>query len=243
VDILLLVALGLGVATAGVTQVVAGTGVRLIIPPLAILALGHAEGLRVAMTLGLLISLVTFLGDRAAVPFRRFVPLALPVVISAPLWVLLVDLIPEAVAARLAGLAAVAAVVVTLRAVRTGHLAGRFGALGAGAAASGVFALGGVGGPVLGMYARDNGWAARPARGVVNACIALAQVRVLAFMGLPTATEPGLAVGLGGLAVGLVLGGVIAAKLPKVNAKLARGVSLVVAGIAAVVLLVAGAQV
>ncbi|WP_432559970.1 hypothetical protein [Granulicoccus sp. GXG6511] len=239
-DILLLVVLFLGVATAGVTQVVAGTGVRLIIPPLAILACGHAEGLRIALTLGLLISVVTFLGERGDVPFRPFTSLALPIALSAPLWVLLIGLIPHEIAARLAGLVAVVAVVVTLKGVRTGRLVGRPGTIGAGVAASGLFALGGVGGPVLGVYARDNDWPEPRARGVVNACIALAQVMVLGLMGFPTATKPGFAVGLAALGVGLVLGGLAVKKLPKLTVKLARTIAIAVAAVAAAVLLVAG---
>lgn len=239
-EILLLVVLFLGTAAAGVTQVVAGTGVRLILPPLAILAAGHAEGLRIALVLGLLISVVTFLGERRDVPFRAFAGLALPIAISAPLWVLLVGLIPHGVAARLAGLVGLGAVAVTLLKVGSGKLVGRPAAIGAGAAASGLFALGGVGGPVLGVYARDNQWTEPQARAVVNASIAVAQVMVLGFMGFPTATKPGFAIGLIALAVGLVLGGLAVKRLPQLTVKLARSVAIALAGVFAILLLLFG---
>lgn len=239
-ETLLLVVLFLGIAAAGVTQVVAGIGVRLIIPPLAIFVAGHAEGLRIALVLGLLISVVTFLGERRAVAFRAFTGLALPIAISAPLWVWLVGLIPDSVAARLAGLVGVGAVVVTLSRVGSVKLVGRPAAIGTGAVASGLFALGGVGGPVLGMYARGNQWPEPQARAVVNACVAIAQVMVLGFMGFPEATKPGIAVGLFGLAFGVVLGAIAVKRLPKPVAKPARTASLVFAGVFAVVLLVFG---
>ena len=239
-DALLLLALFVGITSAGVTQVIAGVGVRLVIPPLAILVAGHAEGLRIALTLGLLISLVMFVGERRNVPVRAFTALGLPIVLSAPVWVFLVGFLPHAVAARLAGLVAVGAVVVTVLGVRTGKLVGRTGTIGAGLGASGVFALGGVGGPVLGVYARDNHWSAEQARAVVNAGIALAQVMVLGFLGLPNPLEPGLSVGLIALAVGLLLGGLATSRLPKLTATKARTAATFLAATAAVALLVLG---
>lgn len=239
-DIPLLVALFLGTAAAGVTQVVAGTGVRLVVPPLAIFVAGHAEGLRIALVLGLLISVATFLGERRAVAFRAFTGLALPIAISAPLWVLLVGLIPDSAAARLAGLVGVGAVVMTLSRAGSGRLVGRPAAIGVGAAASGLFALGGAGGPALRIYARDNRWPEPRARAVINVCIAIAQVMVLGFMGFPEATKPGFAVGLLGLASGLVLGAMAVKRLPNPPVKLARSAAVALAGAFAAVLLVFG---
>ncbi|MDO5681878.1 MAG: hypothetical protein Q4G46_03515 [Propionibacteriaceae bacterium] len=240
-DILLFVVLFVGVATAGVTQVVAGTGVRLILPPLAVLVVGHEEGLRIALTLGLVMSLVMFLAERKDVLFRPFVTLGLPIAVTAPLWVFLVDFIPQPIAARLAGVVAILAVVVSARQLRTGRLVGLRPAILTGAGASALFALGGAGGPELGAYARDNRWPEREARATVNACIALAQVMVLGFMGFPTAIEPGFPVALGGLAVGLLLGAVAVRQLPKLTSvKIGRGVALALAGLAAMVLLFAG---
>ncbi|MDO5499727.1 MAG: hypothetical protein Q4F67_08610 [Propionibacteriaceae bacterium] len=240
VEIALLVGLFLGIAAAGVTQVLAGTGVRLLVPPLAILVCGHAEGLRIALTLGLLISVVTFLSERHRVPFGEFWRLALPAALAAPVWVLLVWLLPSSIAARLAGLVVVLAVVATVLGVRTGRLVGRPGTIGAGVLGSGLFALGGVGGPVFGSYARDNDWPEPQAKAVVNATIAVAQVTVLGFMGLPNPLKAGFPVGLLGLAVGLVLGMVAVRKLPKLSVPRARTIAIVLAGLAGVALLVIG---
>ena len=237
---LLLVVLLLGTAAAGATQVIAASGVRLLIPPLAILTCGHAEGLRIALVLGLLISVVTFFGERDKVPFRAYAALAIPVAIAAPLWVLLVGLLPDSLAARLAGLVALVGLVVTVLGVRTGRLVGRAGSIGAGVASSGLFALGGVGGPVLAMCARDNQWDDAQSKAIVNASVAVAQVMVLGFMGFPDVAKPGFAVGLFALAAGLVLGAATIKRVPALTAGLARNVSRGLAGVTAMALLVFG---
>lgn len=105
-DLVLLAVLFAGLAVAGAGQAVLGRGFLLVAAPALMLTAGWAEGLRVALLLGLVVTVVEVLGLGAsgrAVRLRDALPVLLPGVLAAPLWVWLVGLLPDPVAGRLAG--------------------------------------------------------------------------------------------------------------------------------------------
>lgn len=108
--IALLTLLFVGVAVAAVGQAVTGRGFRLVAAPVLMLVCGHAEGLRVTLVIGLVLAVVMFLGERTSTRPRDVRDIVVPAVVTAPLWVLLVGLMPHDIAARLAGLIILGAV-------------------------------------------------------------------------------------------------------------------------------------
>lgn len=233
-----LVVLFVGLAVASVCQALTGIGFTLVAGPVLIMIRGHAVGLQMVIALGLVVTTALLAAEWRHLSVRGLVAVLVPAAVTAPIWLVAINELPDDVAARTAGAVAVLAVLVTAMRFRPRVLRNRVGAVVSGGLSSGLVVAGGVGGPPLIMYAASNGWSLPATRATLNAYFTLFGLVVLALIGPPPMDASGGAAGVGmvgGLLASLWLTGRLAAPL-------VMRVTLALAGASGLALLVLGAS-
>jgi hypothetical protein len=225
------------VAAGAVAQSVSGIGFILVCGPALVAALGPHQGVGVAIVISAVLNAVVLAREwrsvRAADALLLFVPAAL----TTPLWARALRGLDPVVEARVAGAAVVVGVLMLAAGLRWHRAAGRAGALVAGTVSSAMNVAAATGGPAVALYATNAGWGQRDLRATLQAYFLALNVVALATLGVPpwtASTDVPVAVGL---VAGLGLGALVA---PRVGHKLARTVTLVLAGIGGALLLVTG---
>ncbi|TGB10538.1 sulfite exporter TauE/SafE family protein [Streptomyces sp. MZ04] len=201
-------------------QWLTGMGFALVAVPALVLILGPAEGVVLANCAGCAISLVGLAASWRQVRPSSMVPLVAAAVCTVPAGTWAARRLPEPM--LLAGMGALVSVAVLLvmRGVQMPALRGRKGALAAGAAGGFMNASAGVGGPPVSLYAVNAGWTVREF--VPNAQFYGVVVNAfsIAANGLPRLAAPVWGLAVTAMAVGAVIGRVIAARMPENRARL-----------------------
>lgn len=240
---MLLAVLLLGIAAAAIGQVITGRGFMMIAAPIAMLTLGWAEGLRIALLFGLMLALVQLLAERPALRTRPLLNILVPAVVATPLWVWLIGLLPDPVAGRLAGVVALLAVAYVLLGSRVPakQLPAPAGSIVAGAGTAGLVSLGGIGWPVVRWHARGYAETAPRTQALVTGVLGGVFLIALIFMGLPGFVGPAMPVASVAMAGGLIGGGFLAKKKSEVvTEKKGRTGVLALSAIAGTALLLVG---
>lgn len=214
-EYLLLAVLLTGIAAAAIGQVVTGRGFMMIATPTAMLTIGWAEGLRVALLFGLFLAVTQLLGERTALRTRPVLNLLVPAVLASPVLVWLIGLLPDPVAGRLAGLVVLLAVAYAIAGSRlpARTLPDPAAPIIAGVGAAGLVVLGGVGWPAVRWQARGYAGTVPGTQALVTAVLSGTYVVALIFLGLPNFVGPVLPVASVALAAGIVGGWFVAKRL------------------------------
>jgi uncharacterized membrane protein YfcA len=227
------VALGVAAVAAGaLAQAVTGFGFALVCAPSLVALLGSLNGVRLTLVLSAAVDLVVLAPEARQVQAVTGALLTLPALVVVP---------PAAWVARHldAGVLAVAAggLIVTAAAVlaagwRAPRLAGRLGALVAGAAAGVMNTIAGTGGPSMAMWAANAGWPVTRARPTFQASFLMINLAGLATLGLPPLHL--VALPLLGLLAGTAAGTALARRLPEPAVRRAALALAAAGGLAAI---------
>ncbi len=138
---------------AGGVQRITGMGFALCATPLLVMIYGAADGVRIVVLLGLILSLCLLLTQRAAVDWRSAWRLTWPGLAASPLGALAVVFLPEAALLLLVGGAAIVSLLAGRSQWLAGIMAGRGATIKAGSAAGLLNLTSGLSGPPLVGYA------------------------------------------------------------------------------------------
>ncbi|MGH3310853.1 MAG: TSUP family transporter [Streptomyces sp.] len=207
-------------------QRLAGIGFGLLAAPGLMLLMGPVQGVALVNCAGIVISAVGLASTWRQVRLRTMVPLVAAAAATVPLGAWIALRLPEPVLLTGLGSLITVAVILVLRGVRMTALRGTGGAVAAGAASGFMNSSAGVGGPALSVYAVNEGWTARDF--VPNAQFYGLLVNLLSVgaKGLPHLARPAWLLIAATMAVGMVLGGFLAARTPE------RGTRRVILGLA-----------
>lgn len=228
----------LAVALGAVSSVVSGFGFALVCGPALVAALGRAEGVRLTLLLSLLVNLAVLFRERREIAWRTALLLALPAIVTTPLFAVLLDLLPNRAGEALAGFVALVGVTVVAAGVRWPAAAGRRGAVGAGVLSAAMNVAAGISGPPVALWADNAGWSGPRLRGTLQVYFLSLNAVALASLGLPAGE--GLATGVLALVVGVGVGALV---VHRVSAAAARRTTLGLAaagGLAVLVRAIAG---
>lgn len=228
----------LAVAVGALAQSVSGIGFALVSGPLLVTVLGPVQGVRLSVALSLLINLTVLARTRRHASPRDALLLLVPGALATPVLVHLVRTVPERTAQVLAGAAILAASLLLAAGVRWPAAGGRAGAVGAGVVSAAMNVLAGVGGPAVALYATNAGWPAAAMRSTGQLYFLAANLVALVFLGPPQVGGALLAACVAALAVGLLAGGRLAARVPEARA---RQVTLALAASGGLLVLVGAA--
>ncbi len=218
----------LGVLAGAAAQAVTGFGFALVAAPALVAVLGPAQGVSVVCILGVLASVLPYAREARHTDWRA---VALWWVPTLAVSLLLGAALAGADAALLAALSGVAvlAAVALLAAGRTSvRLAGRRGALLAGAVSGAMNLVGGVGGPPVALYAANAGWPVERVRPTLMAFFAVQNAVTVAVLGW---FWPDAAL-VAALAIGSVLGVAVARRLDAAAVRVAVLVVAAAGGLA-----------
>lgn len=224
----------LAVAVGALAQSVSGIGFTLVSGPLLITVLGPVQGVRLSVALSLLINLTVLARTRRQASLPDALRLLLPAALATPVLVRLLRTVPERTAQVLAGAAILTAALLLAGGVRWRAAGGRAGAVGAGVVSAAMNVLAGVGGPAVALYATNAGWPAAAMRSTGQLYFLAANLVALAFLGPPQVSGALLAACVVSLAVGLLAGGRLAARVAEARA---RQVTLALAALGGLVVL------
>lgn len=214
----------LAVALGAVSSVVSGFGFALICGPALVATLGRSEGVRLTLLLSVIVNLAVLARERGDVAWRSAVLLAVPAVLTTPLFVLLFDRAPVRVGEALAGAAALIGAAIVAAGMTWPAAAGRTGAVGAGVVSSAMNVAAGISGPPIALWADNAGWSGARLRGTLQVYFLALNVAALISLGLPDSDR--LPVGIAALAVGVGIGGLV---MHRISPELARRLTLLLA--------------
>lgn len=197
------------VALAAVAQSVAGFGFGLVCSSVLIAVLGHDEGLRLVITLSLVMNVTLLVQDPRNARVREAVVLALPAVLcTVPLVLVLGHANSDALTVA-AGTITVAAALALVKGLRVARLRGLTGALGAGFISAVMNVVGGLSGPSVALYAVNADWPPLTVTPTLQVFGLITNLVALSALGGPTLTGDAV----GGLLAGWVVGLIIARRL------------------------------
>ena len=207
----------LGVAAGATAQAVTGFGFALVAAPALVAALGPTQGVSVVCILGVLASLLPYAREARHTDWRAVAlwwapTLAVTLLLGAALAGLDARLL-----SALSGAAVILAVVLLARGRTSVRLAGRRGAVLAGAVSGAMNLVGGVGGPPVALYASNAGWPIERVRPTLMAFFAVQNVVTVAVIGW---VWPGPALVVA-LVIGSVLGVAVASRLDAAAVRIA----------------------
>ena len=225
---------GAAVAAGATVQRITGLGFSLVCAPFLILDRGPLEGVRLVNVLALLTGATILVSVHPHVRWGDVLRLLGPALVVAPAagWAARrTDADGLSVVIGVLILASVGALASGLR-VRAVH--GRAGAAVAGALSAAMNTTAGVGGPTVAMYAVNAGWDHDELRGTLAAYFLGLNLVSIASIGPPHHAVPALPV-LGLVAViGVVLGTVLAPRVPAARLRLVVLVVAAAGGLAAI---------
>ncbi|WP_245674654.1 sulfite exporter TauE/SafE family protein [Herbidospora cretacea] len=196
-------------------QRLAGAGFALVAVPALVLLLGAAEGVRLANGAALVISAAGLALTWRSVRPAAMLPLVAAAAAAVPAGAWFARTLPEPALLSVTGVLVSAAALLVMGGVRVRSLRGRRGALAAGAASGFLNAAAGVGGPAISLYAVNAGWTVRQFVPHAQFYGVVVNALSLAAKGLPRLTGPTWALVGAGIAAGLVIGAVLASRVPE----------------------------
>lgn len=225
------------IAVAAVVQRITGMGFALVAVPLLVVLTDAHEGVLVATVVGLVLSGVMLVTQRADVDWRRALPIAGVGLTATPLGVLLVAVLPEPVLLTLIGVMTIVALASTRLLQRIRLRPAWLSTIATGVAAGTLHSSCGLSGPPLAIHAENEGWSQRSFAASVQVIFIAMGLATLALRGLPSSPPLLLAVEAAAGAAGVGIGALLAGVLPE---RVARIGMLAVAWAGAVVVLVRG---
>lgn len=199
----------LAVLAGAFAQAVTGMGFSLVAAPFMVAALGPREGVAATVVLAALSSVVPLLREGRQVHPGAVARLLVPTLLCTPLVAWAVRDVETRLLALVGGVGVVAAVALLSSGLRSRRLATPGGAALTGVASASLNVVGGVGGPPVGLYAANAGWAPGVVRANLHAFFLVQNVATALVLGVRL---PGL-VELAALATGTAAGLLVASRL------------------------------
>jgi uncharacterized membrane protein YfcA len=228
----------LAVLLGALAQSVSGIGFSLVCGPLLVAALGPADGVRLGIVLSSGLNAVLLYRHRHDADLRAALLLLVPAAVATPVLARVLRLAPTRVAEALAGAAALVGALALGVGLRWRAARGRGGAAAAGVLSAAMNVAAAIGGPAVALYAANAGWPAVAARSTLQLYFLALNIVALAALGLPDVPGELLGICVVALAVGLVAGAPLAAKVPEAAA---RRTTLALAGTGGLVVLLRAA--
>ncbi|WP_330310584.1 sulfite exporter TauE/SafE family protein [Streptomyces sp. NBC_00523] len=198
------------VALGAFAQAATGMGFSLIAAPVLIAVFGPHRGVPMVLVLAVVSSLLPLSRDWRHARQRDVGRLLLPAILGTPVAAWALRAVDTRLLALAAGCGVLIGVVLLARGVRSSFLSSPKGAWLAGLGSAGLNVIGGVGGPPIGLYAANAGWAVRDTRATLHAFFLVQNLVTAAVLGfvLPPWTT------VAALAFGAAAGMVSAPRLP-----------------------------
>lgn len=211
--------LALGVLAGASSQRVTGLGFALVSAPLLVLAAGAYDGVLLANLLSVAVSVSVLATTWRDAEWRRGLLLSLPALATVPLGAWTARALPEAVMTTVIGVLTVAALALVafrplLRLPRD-----PYGAVAAGSASGFMNAAAGVGGPALVVYAMSRRWQHARFVATSQVCFLSANAASVTAKGFPRIPAWDLTVSFAALAAGVLLGHLLAGRIPAAAAR------------------------
>ncbi|MCL2734648.1 MAG: sulfite exporter TauE/SafE family protein [Actinomycetia bacterium] len=209
-----------GIVMVGASvQFLTGMGFALVAVPALVLVLGPGDGVSLSNCASGAISLIGLAGGWRRVRLTAMIPLICASVCTVPVGAWVASRLPGPVLLSCMGALVTVLVLFVMRGGRTEALRGVRGALTAGAAGGFMNSSAGVGGPPVSMYAVNAGWTVREF--VPNAQFYGITVNAvsIASKGLPQVGGTVWELSAVGLAVGAVIGKLLAERVPEKGAR------------------------
>jgi uncharacterized membrane protein YfcA len=233
--------LPLGVAVGAVTQRVTGIGFALVAAPLLVLVAGPFDGIILSNLLGLIVCAVVLASTWRDVEWRRGLLLAAPALAAIPVGAFVARTMPGPLLLVVIGTIVLLALGLVQLSARARILHGTGGAVVAGAASGFMNVTAGVGGPAMVLYAVSSKWEHRRFVATFQFYSVMVNAASLLSKGGPHLPASALALSVGALAVGLVLGELLSRRVPAEKANravvllaMAGALATVVKGVLAV---------
>ena len=222
---------------AAIIQRITGLGFVLVLLGPIVLLYGPVEGVTIGVLLALAASLSALPLVWRRIEWRRTWWLIWPGLLAAPFGALLVAVLPEAgLLLLIAAMAYFALIAGRIPALST-MLAGRSGAVVAGAAAGFMHVASGLSGPPLAAYAVGSKWDQTRFAASVQAMFVAFSLVSVALRGLPAAPAPDVGLLVVATVAGILVGTLLARFVP---ARIARRTMLTIAWAGATVVLIRG---
>ncbi|MGW1267715.1 TSUP family transporter [Streptomyces sp. NPDC002491] len=208
--------LGGAVMLGASVQWLTGMGFALIAVPALVLVLGTAQGVGLANCVAGAISAVGLTAGWRQVRVGAMIPLIIAAACTVPAGSWVAARLPEPVLLAGIGILVTLAVASVMGGARIPALAGRRGAVAAGAVGGFMNSAAGVGGPPYSLYAVNAGWSVREF--VPNAQFygILVNVFSVAANGVPRLSGPAWSVAVGAMVAGALVGRALAPRIPEV---------------------------
>lgn len=210
-----LVLLAAAVFAGSATQRITGLGFALVASPFLVLITDPRQGVLLSNLLSLITNLVVLAMVWRAVNVRRALALAIPALVMVPVGAYVAAHVGNHVLYIGVGSLVLVALVATVASRRLHLQPGPATTITAGAASGFMNVTAGVGGPAITIYAVTTRWEHAEFVATVQLYFALLNAGSLAFKGgFPRIGAPALAVALGALAVGTLVGQRLNRKVP-----------------------------
>lgn len=211
-------ALVLAVALGAVAQGVTGLGFSLVSAPILIAVLGPREGVRTALVLSTFLNVALLLRTHRAVLVRPGAVLLVPAVATTPFLAYASRRIDGRALTIAAGALTILSAAALASGLRWARGTGPGAGVAAGVASAAMNVVGSIGGPALALYSVNAGWPPERARPTLQVVFLTTNVVALCSLGLPRrAPDQGLL--LAAMAAGLVLGLLLARRIPEAAAR------------------------
>lgn len=227
------------VAAGAGAQAVTGIGFSLVCAPVLTIVLGGADGVRIANVLSIGGNLLMLGRERRAADLRRVLTLLVPASLAAVATAWVIRGANPHVLTVVAGCLVLVTVAVLAWGLEAQRLAGRVGAVLAGAVSGAMNVAGGVAGPAVAGYALNARWTAAQTRATLGAYFLGINVVSVASRGVPSLPAWFFAGGALALLVGFG-GGVLVAR--RLDETAVRSWTLALAGLGAAAAIVQGVR-
>ncbi len=209
----------LAVLVGALAQSVSGIGFSLVCMPFLVGALGAHEGVRLRVVLSLLVNVGLLARHHRDLDRRGALLLLAPAAVATPVAAAAVRALPDRPAQAAAGGVIVLGTVLLAAGVRWRAARGAAGAVGVGIVSGVTNVVAGVAGPPVALWADNAGWSAGTTRATLQAYFLGLNVITLVSLGRPR-TGTGLLLAAGAaLAVGVLLGAPLSARVPQAVAR------------------------
>ncbi|HNL52696.1 MAG TPA: TSUP family transporter [Actinomycetota bacterium] len=230
----LVVLVAVSLIVGAFAQSVTGLGFSLIAAPAMLALLGPRDGVAMIVVLSALASFIPLTHQWRHIGFRDAGSLLLPTLLATPVVVAALAGADTALVAVGAGVAVLIGVFLLARGASWSWFRGLPGAIGAGIASAVLNVVGGVGGPPVGMYASNAGWAPDHSRATLQFFFLVQNLVTAVVIGFIAPQWWMLA----GVVIGTLIGALVAGRIPVPAARMAvlvvaalGGASLVVANV------------
>ena len=209
----------LAVLVGALAQSVSGIGFSLVCVPFLVAALGAHEGVRLGVVLSLLVNVGLLARYHRDLDRRGALLLLAPAAAATPVAAVAVRALPDRPAQAAAGGVIVFATVLLAAGVRWRAARGAAGAVGVGVVSGVTNVVAGVPGPPVALWADNAGWSAGTTRATLQAYFLGLNVITLLSLGRPRGGTGLLLAAAAALAVGVLLGAPLSARVPQAVAR------------------------